>query len=513
MKKTSVSQSDVNKRAAATIDARADKRVLRAERDRARRARLDEKRRVSYARAAEKERMRKQHDREREAAREAEKRAKAARIKERAELAAARQKAHDELLRERMRLAEIRRAKRRAVYTAILSKLRNRPSGFGYRNHGILPRVELSVDGDCTSLVTKLAAAGVCAADITRTGGKTAFKIRKKDLRKAVAILDEMCYNYRIGDSYGAGKTLAFCAARAGLFVGAALAVCLMHIAYGYVWRVDISGNDKLSDAAIESVLKGAGISSGLKKSKLDASAISAAVGTMDGIVDVASEIVGTTLHVYVLEAEDYTVHGKYGAYSSAYDATVTRIVLRSGTAAVARGDIVKCGDTLASGEVYSTAGELLYVADCDAEIYGNVALTFAADVGTSAVRYERTGNEKKSTVVELFGIKLGKSVSPFDEYECETTVSSYDLLLPLYVTTTVYREIKAVEVERDIDEAAKAFAAEKIDELRFTGDFSYDYTVKPLAAGLYRVNVFLSGETLISRGVAQGENNGVADR
>ena len=110
------------------------------------------------------------------------------------------------------------------------------------------------------------------------------------------------------------------------------------------------------------------------------------------------------------------------------------------------------------------------------------------------------------------FGIKLGKSVSPFDEYECESVTTAYDTLLPLYVTTTVYRETAAVEVERDVNAVAEAYAAEKIDELRFVGDFNSDYTVKPLGAGLYRVNVFLSGEALISRGVEKSDGGGVAD-
>ena len=66
--------------------------------------------------------------------------------------------------------------------------------------------------------------------------------------------------------------------------------------------------------------------------------------------------------------------------------------------------------------------------------------------------------------------------------------------------------------MERDVNAAAEAYAAEKIDELRFVGDFTSDYTVKPLGAGLYRVNVFLSGEALISRGVEKSDGGGVAD-
>ena len=461
---------------------------------------------VKASKRAEKSRRRDELVKERERLKAEDARQKAERKRKQLELAATRQKAKSDLAREKARVAELRRAERRKLYAKIRKKLNNLPSGFNYRNHGILPRVELIVSGDSTSIVSRLAAAGVSASDIARKDGKATFKIRKKDLHKAVAILNEMCYNYQIGENFGVGKTLAFCASRAGLFAGAALAVCLMNFAYGYIWRVDISGNDKLSAAAIENVLKSSGVAIGKRKSRLDTDAVSAAINMMDGVADAAAEVVGTTLCVYVLEAEDYEVHGKYGAYKSDYDATITRIVLRNGTAAVARGDVVKRGDTLVSGEVYSTAGELLFVEECDAEIYGNVSLAFSADVGTTTVEYRRTGNSKTRTVFELFGCRLGKNTSPYAQYDCTSTTSAYDAFLPLYVTTTVYYETRAVEVEREVDEVARAYAAEKIDELQFVGDFNSDYTVKPLSAGLYRVNLFLSGEALISRGVEAAE-------
>lgn len=404
--------------------------------------------------------------------------------------------------REHARLAAARRERRRKVYTVVRKKLSNSPSGFCYRNYGFFPRVKLICRGDGTSAMYKLSSVGIKVSDFSREGGFFSFKIRKKDMRKAVAILDEMCYNYQIGESYGFGRTLAFCAARAGLFVGGALAVLVANILYGYVWRVEISGNSLVSRAAIESALESGGFAAGMRKRDCNASAVAAAVNSLDGVADAASEIVGTTLYVYVLEAKEHESHGAFAGFVSEYDAVVTRVVLRSGTALVSRGDVVKRGDMLASGEVYSSTGELLFVSDCDAEIYGKVSLSFGADVGTTAIEYRRTGKSERRTVFDFFGFSLGKSASSFASYEYVSHRSAYDTLLPLYVTSYEYFETEPYEVERDIEGSVREFAEAKAEELRISGDFSFEHTVKPLGAGLYRINVFLTGEALISRGI-----------
>lgn len=419
---------------------------------------------------------------------------KKAREAERAKLKAARE-----------RLAAARLEKRKAVYAVIKSKLKNRPDGFDYSNYGILPRVELSVYGDKTSVASRLSAAGITVCDLRSDGGKTRFKIRKKDLPKAIAILDEMCYNYDTGARFGMGRRAAFWLSRTGLLLGAVASAVCLHISYGYVWRIRIDGNERLSAAAIESALKSAGVRVGRKKSEIAPIAPSALDG-LDGVADASCEISGTTLYVRVLEAKEFTEHGKNGAFVSEYDATVTRIVMRSGTAAVARGDIVKRGDVLASGDVYSTAGELLYTAECDAEVYGNVSITFCADISRAAVEYRRTGRTCKKTVFGLFGHSLGKAKPPYSSYETVAHTANYDVLIPLYVTTYTFYETTPTEVERDIDEIARDYAESKIEEMKFVGEFEYSYNVSQSVAGLYSVHVFLSGEALISRGVESAQ-------
>lgn len=390
---------------------------------------------------------------------------------------------------------------RQKVYRKIKKKLKNDPRAFGYKNYGILPRVELIVRGDGASVAAKFAAADIAMTELNVGSGNLRFKIRKKDYNKAVAILNELCYNFEVGEGYGIWRLCRFLLARVGIIVGAVAAAVALNISYSHIWKVDISGNDVLSDAAIESVLRDAGFIPGMKKSNVDTDKVCAAVNGLDGVSDAGAEIIGTTLYVYVLEAKDFTVRGKYPAYESAYDATVTRIVMRSGTARVKRGDIVKRGDVLANGDVYSTADELLYTGECDADIYGDVSLTVTAEIGNYAVEYRRTGKSEKKTCFTIFGHRMFDASPTFKSYESAATTANYDVLIPLYVTTYEYFETKPVTIERDIDEVASEFAASKAKELEFVGDFKTSYTIKPTDTGLYRVNLFLSGEALISRG------------
>lgn len=421
---------------------------------------------------------------------------------QRAEQDAERRRLDEQRYAAKQKVREQNAARRKQIYAVIRKKLGNLPAGFDYGNFGTLPRVELKISGDSTSIASRLSGNGVAFTDMRQSGGFSFVKIRKKDLPKAIAILNGMCYNYQISATYGIWRRLAFMLSRCGLLLGITASVVCLYVSYGYVWRVDISGNDKLSVAAIQSVLDSAGYKSGCKKHGLDVMQAVAALGGMDGVADASCEVVGTTMYVRVLESEDYTSRVGYTAVCSAFDAKVTRIVVRSGSPLVKRGDVVKRGDTLASGDVVGTTGDVLYTEACDVDVYGDVSLSFTAEVNATSVEYVRTGKSSVKTVYSLFGHELGKARSPFDSYEMRAHTAHYDVLIPLYATTYEYYETTPVEITHEPDELAKSFANAKIEELAFVGEFECSYTVTEGVAGLYAVHLFLSGETLISKGV-----------
>lgn len=478
---------------------KADKKRIKADKKRertlreqaeAREREVEERRRAELERAISSERKAELERKKLE-----EKKIKA---EHRAKLAAERARA--EKLKAESR--EIKRKARAELYKKLRRKLSNSKYGFDYENFGLLPRVELTVTGDPGAVSQKLLASGIKLTDFRADGGKMRFKIRKKELRKAIALLDGICYNYETGDTYGLWRAAAFWLARAGLVLGAVVASLCTYLSYSYIWRIDVSGNENISASTVESALKSAGFYAMRKKRNVDCEDVAAAVNRLDGVADASATVRGTTLYVYVLEAEKTDAHKTYSAYESDYDATVTRVVVRKGTARVSVGDVVAKNTVLADGSVYSTAGEVIGVSDCDADVYGKVSVAFTANFGSSEIEYRRTGRECKKTSFSLFGYSFGKTASPYASYESEITSAKYDVLIPLSVTNYRYYETEPVEAPCDVAQKARSFAAEKVEELKFTGDFESSYTVTESAAGLYTVHVFLSGEALISRGV-----------
>ncbi len=424
------------------------------------------------------------------------------RAREKAIKQAALKKEREKACLEKARVRAEKGDKRKKVVAAVAKKLKNKKGGFDYSNRGLLPRTELSVRGDVDGILARFCVAGISLSEITRKGNEVRFTVRKKDLDKAVAILHDMCYNYRVVKQYGFTEALRFALCRAGLVAGAACAAALTYISYSFVWRVEVSGCENISVSAVQSALSGEGFSAGCKKRTLDTSAVIAAVSAVDGVADASCEIVGTTLKVYILESEENVVRADAVSLTSAFDARVTRVIMRSGSSEVKRGDVVKAGDTLANGNVYSTQGELLYSGACDGEVYGEVSISFTSSLGETELRTERTGREAKRTGLRLFGWDIFKPRSPYKSYESSSVTTNYDLILPLYVTHCVFYETETAEHERDMETAAKEFALERIDELGFSGDFEWSYSVKQSVSGLYTVSVFVNGEALISRAV-----------
>ncbi|MDE5563148.1 MAG: hypothetical protein K2J01_06360, partial [Clostridiales bacterium] len=82
-----------------------------------------------------------------------------------------RQRTKEAVRQEKAKIAVERQKKRAAVYAKFRVKLKNNKAGFEYKSFGLIPRVELAVKGDKTSVVTRLAAAGVKVTDIRFSDG------------------------------------------------------------------------------------------------------------------------------------------------------------------------------------------------------------------------------------------------------------------------------------------------------------------------------------------------------
>lgn len=352
-------------------------------------------------------------------------------------------------------------------------------------------------------LFNNLSCAGIEVMRISSgEGRKFAFTVLKKDMRKTFAILDEMCYNYSAVSFSGGMARVRALLCRLGLIVGIIAFSLPLALSRGFVWKLEIDGNDVVPDKVIENVLGENGVSVGKKLSGFDPEKLSAAVRAIDGISLASVYRRGTTVAVEVFEGEresDKLVFSDTDILSG-YDATVTRVVTREGTALVEVGQNVFAGTPLIGAYRAPLEGEEPIVCKASGIVYGRAAFTYSKTVATEV--YERTPiSVKRRTRLKLFGLTVGKKPACGKGFEIEETSRKLDAFLPIEVISSRVTEFSERKVTLPIEKLAQQAEDEftlGFIEANSPSGYKSSRTVRELGGGLYRVNVFIEAEIVI---------------
>ena len=345
-----------------------------------------------------------------------------------------------------------------------------------------------------------LRAADVNVTDFTRTSpDEFSFCVQKKDLHKTFAILREMCYTYSTtGVTYGATVVKGLCK-RAGLLCGLLVFSVLLSLSRGFVWRIRISGNDAVPDKVIENTLSQHNISVGKRLS----GTLAAAVRGIDGIRLASVYVKGTTVFVDVHESDPISPPLSYSDTDivSAYDATVTRIVTREGTALVEPGQHVFAGTPLIGA--YRRAqeeGAEPIPSKASGLVYGKVAFTKTVNVAAEWIEYVPQ-SVKSYTRLELFGLSIGKKPPVGAGYEVTESRSTCNVFLPITVCHTRVTQMRKQKRTATIEELAASAEQSVVSSFiheKIPGGFTVRRTVRELGGGVYAVHVFIEAETII---------------
>lgn len=362
---------------------------------------------------------------------------------------------------------------------------------------------KITVEGPSRArLLSRLNKEGVPVRDFSAESSRIFwFIIEKKHMRKTFAILDELCYNYKVSESGGVLALLKSLVSRLGFAVAAAVLIAALCVAQGYVWRVRIVGNEQIPDAVIEKALSEQNISAGKKKSEFDPDKAAAAVRAIDGIKLASCTLVGTTVTVEVHESSPTAPPMSFvdGDITADCDATVTRVIARAGTPLVRVGQNVFAGTPLIGAYRIGAEGEEIHV-QASGVVYGKVAYTRSVTVATET--YELTEvSSKKYTRLSLFGLTVGKKPTSDEGTFIEEHESKFDVFLPIGVihSRVVKTELRKVTVtaeqaaKKAVDEIVLSF----IDE-RVTSGYDVTSTVREIGGGFVTVNVFIEAEMVI---------------
>ncbi len=364
--------------------------------------------------------------------------------------------------------------------------------------------VKLRVEGfNHARLLTRLQREQISVLRFVRENAREfSFWVYKKDKQKTFAILNELCYTYNVVGEKGLKKSLLSLCKRAGLLAGIVVFSVAVAFSRNYIWRVEITGNENIPDKVIENVLATQNIAVGKKLSRFDADAVCAAVRAIDGIKLVSSERKGTTVFVEVFESDRVAPPLAYQDTDivSQFDATVTRVIAREGTALEKQGQHVFRDTPLIGAYRKTEEGVDPVPTHASGIVYGKVAYTESVTVATEWM--ERVPvSSKRYTRLHLFGLTIGKKLPSGAGVEIAESSSKLNVFLPVRVSTARITQTELRKKTATADELAERAENEVllgfISEHAPTG-YSATRTVRDIGGGLYLVNVFVEAEIVI---------------
>lgn len=367
-------------------------------------------------------------------------------------------------------------------------------------------RITIEADVPPARLVNELAKRGVTAESVRKAGARTRFTVDKRLSRKTFAFLEEMCYNYSVISTVGLLPWLKRNAFRSGLLIGFLVFFGLYAFLFGFIWKVEITGTESLSVKTVAERAASLGAGIGARTKGIDLAALETALRQTEGILECSAEIRGVTLKISVMENTEFNPpeHGARTDITSGYDAEVTRVICEKGTPRVKAGDRIPAGAVLIEGASYSTMGDdygnpiLLEEYPARGTVYGKTVLAKSVALPETSYRLVRTGAVKRRTQLSLWGMRIGKTDSPYSLYECETRVGRL-APVPVSVLSFRYYECAAEEVAADVDRAVAGITEELKTAAELKGGICGEttHTVKS-EGGIYYISVYVESEIII---------------
>ena len=298
----------------------------------------------------------------------------------------------------------------------------------------------------------------------------TSIFVESKQCHKIIALLQNLCYDYKIINIGGVSPAIFRSLTRAGLIVGIVLVAVAVWIYSSFVTRVSVrceGASDYALNAQIDGILKECGAVEGARVKSFDASELENAISSLDGVTFASVDKIGTHINVVyktALKKENF-VFANSKSVVAKKRAVVTRVIVEGGTAVCKYGDVVEAGDTLIDG--YIEYGDNKIPVEARGYAFGKVyykRTKFFAKVE----KVEKVTACKTYTRYGMFKKVPKTPTSPFENYRLKTEASDFGYLLPIKIYSYRYEEIQTVEVENTLDEAGmkKAVYSELVADL-----------------------------------------------
>ncbi len=305
--------------------------------------------------------------------------------------------------------------------------------------------IKIAIIGDYTEKALNLCAANKISfwnSKIIKNGIETCIFI--KDFSALRNIMRGSKLRVHILEKRGLPIKLYKNRKRYGLYIGAVWLFIFLKFMSGFIWIIDVEGNNKTETYDILSACKKIGITEGIKKDSINPKIKrEELLLEIDTLAWAALNIEGSRLTVNVSEIEPRpnSDASPTNLLASA-DGIIKRIDITSGNCLVKTGDTVKKGDVLVSGIIETALGTRFVKSS--GSIIAETTRSLTAEQNYTYIKEYETGKIRHRSVLELFTLKiplyLGNVTEDYNEEQKINNLKLFDNTLPIKIYRKEFR-------------------------------------------------------------------------
>jgi len=356
---------------------------------------------------------------------------------------------------------------------------------------------------------------GIYVWDVKYSGASVQMKVSVKGFRKLKECGKKTGCRFKIVAKKGYPFVAHKYRKRKLFAAGIVLFAFLLYYLSGFIWLVEIKGNDRLDNDQLNNFLKSQGLHIGAKKADVDRHKLEKDMALhFSDISFINIGIKGTKATLSIAEAlsqESIIDKSRPCDIIAKKDGIITNIYVSSGDPVVREKDIVSKGDVLVRGELVAgaeTEAVVTQYVHSQAEVRARQYYEMNFTIDRIHTRKNYTGNIKIRYSINFINKELNliNSYNLYNNYDKITEKKQIkfgeDYPLPLIINKYIFKEFIPEETERALEEMKELALISVNNRIIREFDFSADVVEKNIeytetSAGLEVNAVVITNEEI----------------
>ncbi len=311
----------------------------------------------------------------------------------------------------------------------------------------------------CERFINVCASRGILLWNVVRISDcAIRCRISVSDFKKISDITTDVNVTVQINIKHGLPFLIQKYKKRHVALLGCFIFIVLVIVSNLFVWKIEITGNKKIPQEKIISVLKDTGLKKGMLRSKIDPHQLQR--DTLLKLPELAWLWVyhnGSKVIVDVrenIEIPKIYNHDDYTNIIAKRDGIIETMTVRGGIPVLSEGDTVLKDTVIVTGKVPSTVRQENRYIRADAEILARVWYEEKEIFSGLASVKNETGKKKTHFTLHFFDkdLNLFKNKEPFEHFLCDTKTYS---LFGIGFTKKTYKEVEITEELQNLQTVA----------------------------------------------------------